>query len=153
MNQIKNCLIVLMLTILLIGCSDTSNNVAPTNTDTTSRTTVENDSKMPAYDPAREPLTVEAAFANKLADTLNVKMYEVTLKPGDTVALHNHPDHSIYVLQGGKLSITVEGAEAQVLDLKEGMGMVTGAENHSGKNTGSTTIKLLLHDIYRPRGD
>ena len=75
-------------------------------------------SDMPAYDASKEPLTVEAAFANKLADTLNIKMYEITLKPGDTVALHNHPDHSMYVIQGGKLAITVEGKEAKEFDMK-----------------------------------
>jgi quercetin dioxygenase-like cupin family protein len=79
-------------------------------------------------------------------------MYEITLKPGDTVALHNHPDHSMYVIQGGKLSIGVQGGETKEFDMKPGMGMMTGPENHNGKNVGNTTVKLLLHDIYRPRG-
>lgn len=152
MIQIKiNHSFLWVLSILfLIGCNDAATDSEKTGTDTA--VVASEDNSVPAYDAAKEPLTVEAAFANKLADTLNVKMYEITLKPGDTVALHNHPDHSMYVIQGGKLSIGVEGAEAKIFDLKPGMGMMTGPENHTGKNVGSTTVKLLLHDIYRPRG-
>lgn len=154
MRQIKisSLFIVLISVLFLISCNDASTDSDKTDKDTSTSVINNDHSDMPAYDAAREPLTVEAAFANKLADTLNVKMYEITLKPGDTVALHNHPDHSMYVIQGGKLSIAVEGAEAKEFDLKAGMGMMTGPENHTGKNIGNTTVKLLLHDIYRPRG-
>jgi len=31
------------------------------------------------------------------------------------------------------------------------MGLVGGGLTHSGKNTGSTTVKLVFADIYRPR--
>lgn len=148
--KIRDYFIVLMSILFFISCNDSSTNAKKTETDTTASNNEKDD--MPAYDAAKEPLTVEAAFANKLADTLNVKMYEITLKPGDTVALHNHPDHSMYVIQGGKLLITAEGAEGKEFDLKPGMGMMTGPENHTGKNIGTTTVKLLLHDIYRPRG-
>lgn len=143
---------VIALSVFFIGCNDAGTTEEKTDTDTSASVTNNDNSDMPAYDAAREPLTVEAAFANKLADTLNVKMYEITLKPGDSVALHNHPDHSMYVIQGGKLSITVEGAEPKEFDMKAGMGMMVGPENHNGKNIGNTTVKLLLHDIYRPRG-
>ena len=134
--------------LLLISCNNADS--GNTDKDTTAAVTAV-DNSMPAYDEALDPLTVEAAFAQKLGDTLGVKMYEITLKPGDSVAMHNHPDHSMYVVEGGMLLITVQGAEAKEFDLKAGMGMMVGPENHNGKNIGKTTIKLLLHDIYRPR--
>ena len=149
----KNVFLMMAITVsvLFAACNDAATDSEKTDKDTTSATT-DGDNSMPAYDAALDPLTVEAAFANKLADTLNIKMYEVTLKPGDSVALHNHPDHSLYVIQGGKLSITVQGGEAKEFDMKPGMGMITGPENHYGKNIGNSTLKLLVHDIYRPRG-
>lgn len=140
---------VLISALFVASCNDATTDTETTGKDTT--TTTQDDNSMPAYDAALDPLTVEAAYANKLADTLGVKMYEITLKPGDSVALHNHPDHSMYVIQGGKLSITVQGGEAKEFDMKPGMGMMVGPENHNGKNVGKTTVKLLLHDIYRPR--
>lgn len=143
-------LLVLISSLFVTSCNDATTDSEKTDKDTTT-TVKEDDNSMPPYDPAFEPLTVEAAYANKLADTLGVKMYEITLKPGDSVALHNHPDHSMYVIQGGKLQITVQGGESKEFDMKPGMGMMVGPENHNGKNVGNTTVKLLLHDIYRPR--
>ena len=107
---------------------------------------------MPAYDTAMEPLMVGAKFSKKIADTLNVKMYEFTMKPGDTATIHTHPDHAVYVLQGGKLAVTFQGSGRQILDLKPGMGFINGALSDAGKNIGNTTVKLLVTDIYRPLG-
>ncbi len=79
-------------------------------------------------------------------------MYEFTLKPGDSAALHTHPDHSIYVLQGGKLAVTFQGSGRQIMDLKTGTGFISGPLSDAGKNIGTTTVRLLVTDIYRPRG-
>lgn len=151
-TKIGNFLLVLFSVLFFISCNDPASTSPKTDKDT-STTAVTNDDKsgMPAYNAAMDPLTVEAAFAKKLGDTLNIKMYEITLKPGDSVAFHTHPDHTLYVLQGGKLAITVEGAGRQELDLETGMGMISNSLTHSGKNVGNTTVKLLAHDIYRPR--
>jgi hypothetical protein len=65
--------------------------------------------------------------------------------------MHTHPDHTFYVLQGGKLAVTFQGKGRQVLDLKPGMGAISGPLSDAGKNIGNTTIKLLINDIYRPR--
>jgi quercetin dioxygenase-like cupin family protein len=139
-------------TLLLIGCNDSATTSEKSDRNTTASATNYDTSYMPAYDAAMDPLTVEAAFAKKLGDTLNIKVYEVTLKPGDSVALHTHPDNTLYVLQGGKIIITPQGAGPQEIDVKVGMAIISGSQTHSGKNIGRTTIKLLVHDIYRPRG-
>lgn len=81
------------------------------NEDTLSARPMVKDSILMAYDPALDPWNVEAPFARRLGDTLGIKMYEVTLKPGDSVALHTHPDHTLYVVQGGKVSITTKNGD------------------------------------------
>ncbi len=106
---------------------------------------------MPDYDPEMDPVKVEAAFNKVLADTLDVKLHEVTLNPGDSVGMHTHPDFTLYILQGGTLKIYPKDAEPQVLELNTGMGVIFPTVSHSGKNIGKTTIKLLVTDIYRPR--
>ncbi len=106
---------------------------------------------LPSYDPAMDPVKVEAAFNKVLADTLNVKLHEVTLNPGDSVGLHTHPDFTLYILQGGTLKIYPKEGEPQVLELKTGMGFIFPTVTHSGKNIGTTTVKLVVSDIYRPR--
>jgi quercetin dioxygenase-like cupin family protein len=154
MQQIKNsiCFFVLISGLFLIGCNESATTSEKNDTDTTSFVTNSDTSSMPAYDPAMDPLTVGAAFSKKLGDTLNTKMYVATLKPGDSVALHTHPDHTFYVLQGGKIEATIQGKGRQVFDLKKGMGWIGGPATDFGKNIGNTTVKWLEVDIYRPRG-
>ena len=107
---------------------------------------------MPAYDPAMDPVKVEAAtITNMFADTLGVKFYQVDIKPGDSAAMHTHPDHLVYVLDGGMVKLMSKGGEWAPVEFKTGMGLVTGPDTHTGKNIGTTTIKLLVADIYRPR--
>lgn len=153
MQQTKNFnySFVLLAVLFLIGCNESSKTSEKNDKDTTSALT-NTDTSMPAYDPAMEPLTVGAKFSKKLGDTLNIKMYEFTLQPGDSAALHTHPDHAVYVLQGGNLAVTFQGKGREVMELNTGMGFITGPLSDAAKNIGNTTIKLLIHDIYRPRG-
>jgi quercetin dioxygenase-like cupin family protein len=153
MKQITNKSFFFALTsiLFLTGCNESTTTSEKMDKDSTTAVTNSDTSSMPSYDPAMDPLTVEAPFARKLGDSLNIKMYEVTLKPGDSVALHTHPDHTLFVVQGGKVIITPQGGEGQELDLKTGMGMIMATQTHSGKNIGNTTVKLLVSDVYRPR--
>lgn len=154
MQQAKTsiCFFVFISVLFLSACNNTATTSEKNDKDTTTVVTNNDASVMPAYDPALEPLTVGAKFSKKLADTLGIKMYEFTIAPGDSAALHAHPDHTVYVLQGGTALISFNGAAPQVMELKTGMGFVSGAVTDAGKNIGTTTIKLLVADIYRPRG-
>lgn len=137
----------LLMVISMMACNEQPGKDETAKTDVSKTETT----PMPVYDPAMDPVKVEAAFNKVLADTLNVKLHEVTLNPGDSVGLHTHPDFTLYILQGGTLKIYPKGSEPQTLELKTGMGFVFPTVTHSGKNIGTTTIKLLVSDIYRPR--
>ena len=151
--MIQNNVIKLSFAIVIsvaMACNQPESGNKKTGTDTTSTMASKDTSIMPAYDPAMDPLKVEGAYAKALGDTLNIKMYEVALKPGDSALIHTHPDYTMYVLQGGKIAITANGSRRE-MDLKTGMGVIFGAVTHSAKNTGNTTVRLLINDIYRPR--
>ena len=154
MRQIKTNFrfLVLVSVLFLISCNGPATTSDKNDKDTTQVVSTPEAASMPEYDPAMEPLTVGAQFSKLLHDTLNIKMYEFTLKPGDSAALHAHPDHTVYVLQGGKASISFNGAAPQEMELKTGMGFISPSLKDYGKNIGTTTIKLVVTDIYRPRG-
>ncbi|MEP6701067.1 MAG: hypothetical protein ABJA85_07120 [Bacteroidota bacterium] len=154
MQQFKNnlCIFVLISVLVLISCNQSETTSEKNDKDTTAIVTNSDTSDMPAYDPAKDPLTVGAAFSKKLGDTLNMKMFEASLKPGDSVAIHAHPDHSFYVIQGGKLEVNILGTGKQIIDLKPGMGWIGGPITDFGKNIGNTTVKWVETDVYRPRG-
>lgn len=143
--------------VLFISCNDnssTSESQHRTDNDTAATATVAAaDTTMEFhYDAATDGMLTAGSLAKKLGDTLGIKMYELTLKPGDSAMLHRHPDHAVYVLQGGKAAIYFNGTNRQVWDFKPGMAFVSGPVADAAKNIGKTTIKLLLVDIYRPRG-
>ena len=106
----------------------------------------------PAYDSTIDAFSLGGESIHKLADTLGIKMFIVTMKPGDTAKLHSHPDHTVYVLEGGELAVTIQGGQRQIMKMQKGMGLVDGPLSDAAKNIGKTTIKLLMTHIYRPRG-
>jgi len=98
-----------------------------------------------------DPLVALKEFVNVLSDTLNLQMYELTVEPGDSIPLHQHLDYSVYVLQGGKFILYVDGSDPVEYEIKAGRGSVNGPLIDAAKNTGETTIKLLITEIHRPR--
>ena len=136
----------LLMSFVFFACKSEAKKEEPAKADATGA------AAMPAYDAAMDPVKVEAStITNMFADTLGVKFYEVDIKPGDSAAMHTHPDHLVYVLAGGMTKLMSKGGEWTPVEFKTGMGLVTGPDTHTGKNTGTTTIKLLVADIYRPR--
>jgi uncharacterized cupin superfamily protein len=107
---------------------------------------------MPSYDPAMDPLTTGGNMIKKLADSLGVKMYEFSVKPGESWSVHSHPDHMVYVLEGGKMALYMKEAGRQdTMTFPTGAAFVSGPLTDSGRNVGKSTIKMMVADIYRPR--
>ncbi len=154
MKQIKiSAYFFVVISVLFqFSCNDTATTSETNDRDTTSIASNANTSTMPAYDPAMDPLTVGAQMSKKMGDTLGVKMYEFTVKPGESWGVHTHPDHTVYMLQGGKMALYMREAGRQdTLTFPTGMALVSGPLTDSGRNIGNTTIKMLVTDIYRPR--
>ena len=154
MKQIKTIvfLFVVISVLFQFSCNDTTTTSETNDKDTTSIASNADTLTMPAYDPAMDPLTTGGQMIKKMGDTLGVKMYEFTVKPGQSWGLHTHPDHTVYMLQGGKMALYMREAGRQdTLTFPTGMALVSGSLTDSGKNIGNTTIKMLVTDIYRPR--
>ncbi|MCK5441390.1 MAG: hypothetical protein KAJ23_05835 [Maribacter sp.] len=142
---------VMFVSLLTFSCKETTTKADPTEEKTQSQVNVDNKDAMPAMDPALDPLVVGKEFSKVFSDTLNVQMYEFTMKPGDSVGLHQHLDHAVYVLEGGKLMVYINGTDPVEMELQAGVGFVGGPLTDAAKNVGETTIKLLLTEIHRPR--
>ncbi len=100
---------------------------------------------------AMNPLKVYPDNAKVYADSLNVQMYELILKPGDSIALHEHLDHTVYVLEGGTATVWVNGTDPVEYKMQTGTGWLGGPLADAATNTGETTIRLLITEVFRPR--
>jgi hypothetical protein len=99
--------LVAILMLVLVSCKDKAATSEANGKDTASVSTTNRDTAtLPVYDPAMDPVRIGGPMLKKMADTLGVKMYEFTVKPGESWGLHTHPDHTVYVLQGGKWPCT-----------------------------------------------
>ena len=157
MGQIKTNMrfLVLVSVLFLISCNQSTTTSEKNNNDTAQVVATSDTPSMPAYDPALDPFIASGANAKLLQDTLGIKIFEWWVKPGELVPVHTHPDHAIYVLQGGKAIVYSKdfpGAEKGFLmEVKAGQGWIGGPVTDSARNISNTTIKMLEIDVYRPR--
>ena len=70
------------------------------------------------------------------------------LKPGDKAIMHHHPDHVVYVLEGGKMKLASQG-KTDSLDLKAGDAIFLKAQSHEAENIGQTTLELLVVELKK----
>jgi quercetin dioxygenase-like cupin family protein len=97
---------------------------------------------------AQDPMKVATNVYKKvLLENDKVRVLEVVFAPGATTAWHSHPDHSVYALTSGKIQITDKGKPATNIDVKMGTAMFLPAVTHMAKNTGTTTLKLIVTEI------
>ncbi|MCM8568541.1 hypothetical protein NE848_04075 [Gramella jeungdoensis] len=155
-NIILSLILIVFVSLLTFGCKEKGTKENPVENNpmeekTVPQTNVDSMEAMPVFDPSLDPLVIGKEFSKVFADTLNVQMYEFTMKPGDSVGLHQHLDHTIYVLEGGTLQVYVNGTEPVEMNLKAGEGFVSGPLKDAAKNVGETTIKWLATEIHRPR--
>jgi beta-alanine degradation protein BauB len=96
---------------------------------------------------AQDPTMVGPNTHRKILENNRVRMIEVTFAPGDSIAMHSHPDHAIYTINGGRLRITTSDGKTRVADFKTGDPIWSTAITHAAKNIGTTTVKLLVVEL------
>jgi len=112
----------------------------------------------PSKSPApkgKDPLKAGGKAHRKVFENDKVRVMEVTFKKGGKIPDHAHPDNFNYVLEGGQLEVTEQGAEGakekKKMDLAPGMGVFLPATVHAGKNVGKTQVKIVVVEL-KPAG-
>ncbi len=101
---------------------------------------------------AQDPVKVSPTVYKILLDNERVRVLDVTVKPGEMTAMHSHPDYSIYVIEGGMVRFFSSPADTGVVvELKTGAVSWANAEVHSGKNVGTTNLRVLVTELKEPK--
>jgi quercetin dioxygenase-like cupin family protein len=104
---------------------------------------------MDSPDAATDATKVAPDLYKVKADSLGLRMVEATYKPGQSSKMHTHPANAVYVISPGTVEFTGKDGTKNTAEFKTGMTMIRGEDNHSVKNTGKTTLKVLLVEVYR----
>jgi quercetin dioxygenase-like cupin family protein len=94
-----------------------------------------------------------AAQVKPLLDNDRVHIRESTIKLGFKTPEHTHPaNEAIYVLNGGKVKVTLADGTTRIAELKTGELMWRSTpETHTAENIGDTEIRLLTIPLKVPQ--
>jgi len=101
----------------------------------------------PHYDVNRGAHIVAPNLTKILQDKHGIVMYELTIKPGETLPWHEHPLHTFYILEEGTLEITSQNS-TRTSSYFKGQTNFNNSFSDIATNIGETTIKVLMHEFY-----
>lgn len=103
------------------------------------------------FDASKDAVKIAPDEYKMKSDSLGIRVIEVNYKPGQSAAMHGHPDNALYVVSGAKMEFTMKDGTKQTHDLTPGMILIQAGDEHSVKNVGKTTAKAYLVEVNRAR--
>ena len=100
---------------------------------------------------AADPLAVAPDMYKLQFENDRVRVMQVIFQPGQRIAEHSHPDHFVYVLDGGTLQISKPDGSVSDANVKPGDVIWIDAETHWAVNTGTSVVRLLVTELKEPK--
>ena len=75
-----------------------------------------------------------------------LKKFWIFNQPIDKAAMHHHPDHIFYVLNGGKVNLITE-EKVDIMKLKTDEAVFMNEQSHEVQNIGDNVIDLLVVEL------
>lgn len=98
----------------------------------------------------QDPLNVDSSIYNLKLSNDRVRAFIVQFKPGQSIAVHKHPDHVVHAITSGRIMIHEVGKDPMEMDVAAGTTLFLPAQSHSAKNTGNTTLRLFVVELKEP---
>ena len=145
-NNFSQALLAFGISCALAACqAGASKTVAPSPATGSS---LQKDTTVPGA--VMDAVTAAPNLYRVLSDSLGIRIVSVNYGPGDSSAMHAHPDNALYVLKGSTVAFTTQEGRSPAREFKTGMTAVRGAEAHSAKNTGTRPLQVILVEVARP---
>jgi len=94
-----------------------------------------------------DPAKVASHVYKRIFENELVRVFDVRFKAGDKTAVHWHPNHFGYVLEGGSMEIAPLKGEALKVAAKAGDALWLASGHHSATNTGSSDFHALVVEL------
>jgi beta-alanine degradation protein BauB len=98
---------------------------------------------------SKDPLEVAGDITKLLLENEKVRVLDVRFKPGVPVAMHSHPDHLMYVLDGGRMKLSSADGKSTTVDLKAGQAIWMPAVQHAVENIGEKEVHNLVVELKK----
>ena len=140
-------LVAISIFLAFVACNSNEKKEEPSkiNMDTTTKSADKTDNSKQNMD----AVSVAPNLYKVVADTMGIRMVEVNYKPGDSSAMHWHPDYAVYAIEGGTATFYAKDGSKMVNKMKQGMMMVRPGEWHSVKNNGKANVHVMLVEVNR----
>lgn len=96
-----------------------------------------------------DPLKIAPQNYRLLMENGRVRVYDVTIKPGEKIALHTIGPSVIYVFNDGRLKHTYPDGKVRETDAVSGTVVWDDAETHETENVGETDIHSLKIELLQ----
>ena len=146
MKQISKPVIMALVISFVFACNSEETKTESESTDSTATMMADTIPQTPDMDATK----IAPGLYTVVKDTAGIRVLNILYKPGDSSAMHSHPDNALYVIDRGKAEFTAQDGSKQVVDFKSGTTMIGGPESHSVKNIGTTPLKAVLVEVNRP---
>src|ERR671937_2373626 len=87
---------------------------------------------------AADPVEVASNVYTTLFENDRVRLLEARIAPGDSSAMHGHPDYVVYNLSEGKVRFSSPSGETEEVELPAGAAMWRGAEEDATEKNRTT---------------
>ena len=95
----------------------------------------------------QDPAVVNAKTIAVKLDNPRVRVFHVTLKPGEKETTHSHPAYVVYVIEGGKVRNHASDGTVAEYELKTGDVVYRDPLTHWAENIGNTTLRLVVVEL------
>lgn len=96
-----------------------------------------------------DPLKIAPQNFRLLLENRRVRVFDVTIKPGEKIAMHSAGPSVIYVLNDGRLKHTYPDGTVRETDAVSGTVIWDDAETHQSENVGETDIHSLKIELLQ----
>lgn len=98
---------------------------------------------------AQDPVKVAPGMNKVVVNNAQVRVLDVTLKPGEKMPMHSHPDNVLYVISGGTSRSTDAKGKATEHTYKEGECVFRKGETHMVENIGEKPTHVLNIELKK----
>lgn len=96
---------------------------------------------------AQDMATVAPKNTKVLVDNAQVRVMEVSAKPGEKIGMHSHPGTVVYFVTSGKTKTTLADGKVTESEHKAGEAMWNEPVTHSNENIGTTAVKVIVVEV------